>query len=124
MHSRRNRQRRISLVALLALVSSLLASPFAHAHAMRMAAVGTDLCTAASGMSSKPAAPAEQRRVTHGAECSCCTGSAPNLVQALAPVVAPWRQDVALENAAAEPTLRHDIQSPRGGQPRAPPILA
>jgi len=71
MLSQRNRQRRISLVALLALVSSLIASPFAHAHAMRMAAVGTDLCTAASDMSSKPAAPAEQRHVTHGTECSC-----------------------------------------------------
>jgi len=124
VYSRRARHRHISIIALLAMVASLVVAPFAQAHALRLAAVGQDLCSAASSASPPPRAPVHHGHATHAVQCECCTGSAS--ASAPPPVIAAVLSlDVPrLPASTPRSVLVRETRSLRGGQPRAPPILA
>lgn len=106
---------------MLALVAGLLGSPFVHAYAMRMAAVGADMCTATN--SPQPAAPA-RHDASHGVQCECCTGAAPGVAHVATAVVTRFAPNVPALPLPAGSSLFASARFERSSLARAPPILA
>jgi len=107
---------------MLALVVGIVAAPFAQAHAMRLAAVGADMCKV--GTASQPSAPAPHQHVSHGAACECCAGSAPGALAVALAVVVGLRVDTTFVVPVAASFVPLAFHIERAAQPRAPPILA
>lgn len=124
---RRTRSHCVSWLAIFAMVASALASPLAHAFAMRSAdGMDRDFCTAvADGTpSQRPAsrsAPADAGHHGHAGACSLCACS---LTPAAAPPASPALYAITRgEPLSASPAhATHLSRSPsEDGRPRAPP---
>jgi len=126
--SPRSRRRLTSWISLIALIAGSLATPLAHALAMRAGGPMTaDFCSVAGKMPSAaelPVAPGNTDRHRHIGECPCCNATASPFAIAPAasstPILAPGA-------IALSPRIAIPLRAPspwRAIQPRAPPLAA
>jgi hypothetical protein len=124
---RRTRSRCVSWLAIFAMVASALASPLAHAFAMRSAdGMGRDLCTAAADgtQSQRPVSPSAPKDAGHHGHAGACSLCACSLAPAAAPPTSPAFYAGTRGEALPAPPVHATLlsQSPSEyGRPRAPP---